>query len=121
MSFLPIAEGTARAFFASRADEIGSGILSTVGTVTFRNIARNSRRVAEVQRRHQQTRSVLTIKRVATKLLVAGPRERSGIRAEGTFGNAPGADNRLLFPNLQRWRGRSLSCSTRRRLQNFHR
>ena len=48
-SFPSIAERSAQALFASRADEIGSGILSTVGTVTVRNIARISQRVAEPQ------------------------------------------------------------------------
>jgi hypothetical protein len=48
-SFLPIAEDSAQAFVAGRADEIRGGIQSALETVTVRNIARNSRRVAEPQ------------------------------------------------------------------------
>ena len=68
-SFPPIAEGSAQALFASRADEIGSGILSTVGTVTVRNIARNLRCVAEEQHSQRTDRR--------------GPDDQTG-RSEGT-------------------------------------
>lgn len=48
-SFPSIAERSAQALFASRADGIRCGIQDTLGTVTVRNIARISQRVAEPQ------------------------------------------------------------------------
>lgn len=68
-SFPPIAEDSAQAFVAGRSDEIGSGIQSALGTVTVRNIARNSHHVAKPQHSRQTDR--------------CGPDDQTG-RSEGT-------------------------------------